>query len=246
MIIMLVVSSLAVATAVFGIVVINHLAGTANKVLDEYIPSSRCSEQALLAVSQGSVCLHQGRLVREPKRSQEIRDIEIRFRRSMVRFDMFINAMKWGSESEAFKRSYKGLTYGTWRLEKWNEMMVVPKAPHSVRQIAGMADIYYAGFTNHATAVIRCQRHLLRLRLAEESGEADEQEREIEEHLRQANRFEGLVNGSLEHTVTNIHAHLADTARNVGRTRRCRESEGSCHRLRVLHDEHSVVEHFFA
>ena len=112
--IMLLVASLALAIAVFGIVMINHLARTGESALNEYLPLSRCSEQALLAVSQGTVYLNRAHMIQNPEDMDQIRIIEGELRRSMINFDMFIKAMIWGSQSEAFQRSCGGLTRAEW------------------------------------------------------------------------------------------------------------------------------------
>ncbi len=218
MIIMVVISSLTLATTVFGIWVIDRMAHTADEMLAEFIPLSRCSEQALLAVSQGSVYLNKGRMVRDPERMDDIRILEGELRQSMIRFDMFVKAMIWGSESKAFRQSCGGLTFAAWQREGWNGTMVVRTAPHSVRQVAGKADLCYGGFSKYARQVLKNQRRILRLQLSGSLDEARDLERQSEENLRRADRFAGLVNDALEGTVVNIHEHLGTTAREVERT----------------------------
>ena len=64
--IMLLVSLLALAVAAFAIVMIQRLAATNEQILYQYGPLSRCAEQALLSLSQGTVHLHQTRMIRDP------------------------------------------------------------------------------------------------------------------------------------------------------------------------------------
>ena len=55
--IMAVVSVLTLATAAYGTYVIDRVARTTDAMLNQYFPWSRCAEQALLAVAQGSDCV---------------------------------------------------------------------------------------------------------------------------------------------------------------------------------------------
>lgn len=217
--IMLLVASLALAISIFGIAMINRLARASELALDEYLPLSRCSEQALLAVSQGSVDVNRGHMVQNPDDMEQIRIIEGEFRQSMINFDMFIKAMVWGSRSEAFQHSYGGLTFAHWQRSGWNDVMEVGKAPPAVRQLASTADLYYGGFAKYARAAMQNQRRLLRARLAGRDDAARDIAREIEENLRRADRYATLVNATLENTIREVHVHLNRLAEETRKTK---------------------------
>ena len=218
--IMLLVASMALAIALFGIAMIDRLARASESALDQHLPLSRCSEQALLAVSQGSVCLNRVRMAQDPGDMQEIPAIEGAFRRSMINFDMFIKAMIWGSGSEAFRRSYGGLTYAEWRRSGWDETLVVGMAPSSVRQAAGAADLYYGGFAKHARAAIRNQKKMLRAQREGREDDVREIRKEVDENFRRADRYASLVNDTLEHSIRSVHSHLNAIAEDTRRTER--------------------------
>ena len=218
-IIMLLVASLALAVALFAIMMIDRLAQANESILADYVPLSRCSEQALLAVSQGSVSLNKAQMIQDVEKMDGIRALEGELRRSMIHFDMFINAMVWGSQSEAFRRSYGGLTWAQWRRSGWSTAMVVKQAPRSVRQVASMADLYYGGFSKYAKQAMRNQRKMLRLRLQGKEDDACLMQQEIEEDIRRADRYAALVNDTLEKTVLNIHDHLAELGARARATR---------------------------
>jgi methyl-accepting chemotaxis protein len=217
---MVIISSLTLATAVFGIAAIDRLAHTTDEALAEHIPLSRCAEQAALAVSQATVTLNQGRMVRDPEKLNELRALEGKLAQSMIRFDMFVKAMIWGSESEAFRKSCGGLTFAMWEREGWSGTLVVRKAPPSVRQVAGKAELDFGGFSKHARQVLKDQGRILRLELSGDSDAARDQQLELEENLRRADQLAGQVNDALESTIVNVHRHLETTARKVERTQR--------------------------
>ena len=89
----------------FGVVRIRHLADTSTAVLEERMPLLRCSEEALLAMTAGSGALDKVWPLRDPVELGKVRALEEQFRESVIVFEMFTNAMIWGSESEAFRYS---------------------------------------------------------------------------------------------------------------------------------------------
>ena len=72
--------------------------------------------------------------------------------------------------------------------------MVVREAPPSVQQLAGTADLYYGGFSKHAREAMRNQRRMLRAGWTGREDDSREIQREVEENLRQADRYATLVN----------------------------------------------------
>ena len=103
--------------------------------------------------------------VQDPQEIDTLFQLEGRMRQDQINFDMFIHAMIWGSESEAFKNSSGGLTYSEWKRKGWHKSLRVVEAPKRIRQLAGMADIYYSGFIKYAKQVVKAQKKILRLRL---------------------------------------------------------------------------------
>ncbi|MCH5374322.1 MAG: hypothetical protein JJ992_10110, partial [Planctomycetes bacterium] len=218
LIIMLAVSSLTFGTAVFGIVMIDGLAGTANTVLDEYVPLSRCAEQSLLAVTEASVSLNKVQQIQNPEEFDQLRVQEGGFRRSIVRFDMFIRAMLWGSNSRAFRQGHGGLTLVEWQRTGWQEVMVVSQAPFSVRQSAGEADIFFGGFARYGQEVLAGQRRILRLRLMGREDEARREQAVLSQRMSKAENYADLVTRTLEELVQQIHVELAESRRDVAHT----------------------------
>ncbi len=218
--IMVLVAGLTLATALFGVVMIHRLADTAENVMAESFPMSRCAEQALLAVSQAATSLSEAQLVQDPEQSDELRTVEGSLRRHLITFDMFIKAMLWGSQNEAFAGTSGGLALQEWKQQGWHERMVVAPAPSSVRQTAGMADVYFAGFSKYALAVLKSQERVLHLRLLEKHDELAEETAQRREHLIKAKRFSNLTNQTLERVIVRIHGHLDKTAEDVRQTRR--------------------------
>jgi len=109
--ILILISSLTFVVALLGILMMNKVARRAHAVITERVPLTHCAEEAQLAILSGRNILNQVLIVQDSEELNEIRNLEGRFRDAIINFDMFIRAMIWGSESEAFKRASGGLTF---------------------------------------------------------------------------------------------------------------------------------------
>ena len=216
--IMVVVSSLTLGTAVFGMVIIDHLAANMNSLLAERIPLSRCSEEAMLASAQASIAMHKAREIEDPADTEALADLEGQLRDCMIRFDMFVQAMVCGSESDAFRTRAGGLTYDAWTRSDWNETMTVRQAPDSVQQAAGNAEIEFNELARYAKEVFKCQRRILRMKLkGDEGGLADEQQRLLG-NVREAEACGQNVHDTLANLVRGLHASDQAAVQYVART----------------------------
>jgi signal transduction histidine kinase/DNA-binding response OmpR family regulator len=218
-VIMAVVSSLTLGTAVFGIRMIDRVSSTADSVLAKYMPYSRCAEQALLSVTQGSVCLNQARRIDGLEEIVEIWSLEEEFQDHMDSFEMYVKAIAWGSESDAFRQTNDGRIFEQWQQAERGQVAEVPAAPFAVQQSAGMADIYFAGFSKYGRKVFENQKQIVQLELIGQLEEARREEAELAENLRRAERFADLVSETLEDLVSKIHHELERAKQDIQTTR---------------------------
>ena len=143
--------------AFFGIYNINRVSRTSNLVIEERIPLARCAEQAQIAGLSGVTVMNEALAVQDPEDLDRVFQLEGEIREDQINFDMFVHAMIWGSESEAFKNSSGGLTYSEWKRKGREGVLEVEQAPAKIRQLAGMADIYYSGFIKYVKEVFKAQ-----------------------------------------------------------------------------------------
>ncbi len=218
--IMLVVAILSLAAAGFAIWMIDQLAETNEIMLQQYIPLSRCAEQALLAVSEANNDFHEARRMQSPERLAQLRSLVEDFEQNMLAFDMCTKAMIWGSESDAFERSGGGQTQARWRQEPWAEQLVVQAAPPDVRQATGEADIYFAGFANAVRRVMAERRRLLEMPDTGRSQQADPSRQKMAADVALADRYTEYVHETLQRTIRRLHEHLALLGKHALETRR--------------------------
>ncbi|MFH1563597.1 MAG: ATP-binding protein [Nitrospirota bacterium] len=216
--ILVLISILMIALVIFGINRIDRVARTASSIMVERIPLYRCSEQAILAATHGASCMDKAILIQNTEEMDEFTILEGQFRETIITFDMFIKAMIWGSEGEAFRMSSGGLTLASWERNGWNKVMVVKQAPYRIQQLAGMADIYYAGFSKYVKKVMRGQKRILRLKLSGKVDEIIQEEAEIEENIKKANRYSRLTNETLEKVVSDVHQYVNNAEKDIRQT----------------------------
>ncbi len=217
--ILVLISALIFALAIFAVTRISRVARTANLIIAERVPIELCAQHAQLAVVSGAGYVDKILLIQNYEEVDEIRALEGGFRETMIEFDMFIKAMLWGSESDAFKNSSGGLTFAQWKRRGSERNPVVKQAPHEIQQLAGMADIYYAGFSKYARKVISGQRRILRLELSGKVDEIPQEKDDLEENIERANRYKNLTNDSLERAVSEVHRYMETAAEEINRTR---------------------------
>jgi signal transduction histidine kinase/DNA-binding response OmpR family regulator len=224
-IIMLVVSSLTLGTAVLGIIIVDHLAAKMNSLLAERVPLSRCSEQAMLASAEASIAMHKAREIENPADTEELADLRGQLQDCMIRFDMFVQAMICGSESDVFRGRAGGLTYDAWTRAGWNETMSVEQASKTVQTAARKADDDFTQFAKCAKNVLKSQRRILRMKLKGDEGELAEEQQQLLVNVREAEAFGQDVHDTLENLVHGLHAgdqaavqHVAGTQAFARRT----------------------------
>ena len=216
--IMLLVSSLTLATAVLGMLIIDHLAANMNSLLAERVPLSRCAEEAMLASAQAAIAMHKAQETEEPEDSETLADLEGQLRDCMIRFDMFVQAMICGSESDAFQTRAGGLTHEAWYRAGWHEAMVVQQAPQPVQEAAEKAAQHFVEFSKYAGEVFKSQRHILRMKLKDGTNGLEDEQQQVLANVRKAEACGQEVHATLRHLVEGLHSgdqaameHVAQT-----------------------------------
>ena len=216
--IMLLVSSLTLGTAVLGLVIIDHLAANIDSLLAEQVPLSRCSEEAMLASAQASIAMHKAREIDDPADTEQLADLEGQLRDCMIRFDMFVHAMVYGSESDAFRARAGGLTHEAWSRRDGGDTMTVLQAPAPVQQAARDAEHDFTEFARCAKEVFKCQKRILRMKLkGDESGLPEEQKRLLA-NVRDAEAFGQSVHDTLKNLIRELHENNEAAVEHVAKT----------------------------
>lgn len=140
LIVLMSVSLLTFIIAIFCIIGVDYVARTANETINARMPLMKCSKQAQIAVFSESSNIYQILLIKTYDEIDKIRMFEGRFRESLITFDMYIKAIIFGSESEAFQSSSGGLTYGQWEKKGLKGLIIVKEAPPKIKKFAEEAN----------------------------------------------------------------------------------------------------------
>lgn len=76
------------------------------------------------------------------------------FEASVLNLSLFIGALNWGSESEGFRKRAHGKVWQEWVSQGWDKRVKLQLPPDSIRQLAGLADIYYSAANRYRREVL--------------------------------------------------------------------------------------------
>jgi len=159
---------LILANGAFALFSLQKISHETEKITKREIPLVRSVQEALVAMVNGQDAAQ--RALQTSDLNQVINH-ETAFRRSMIRFTMFIEAITWGSESAAFAQSSSGRSLKEWGQEGLKGTLVVSQASLQQAQLAGQANLYFGGFANNAQRSIAAHKQFLRLSEKEEETE---------------------------------------------------------------------------
>ncbi len=158
------VSFLVLVLACIGLIGLNRIARAEEAVRADAIPALKCVYEAGLALKDGQIISARALIeARTPAEVDEIRQYEAQFKETMPLFEMYVKAMIWGSESDAFARSSGGMVKAVWQREGLQGQLLVKPAPSHIRQLASQADLYYSGFSNNRLRAIASYERVLGL-----------------------------------------------------------------------------------
>ncbi len=208
-------SGLTLATAFFGLTLIRGNTRLVEAVFARYLALSRCCEQVLIAQSESTGCMSRALSLNDRAAAGEVASLKRRFEDSARRSTTFINAMIWGSESEAFARAEGGALAATWQVQGGLDTPVVQTAPAPLRQLAGLADIYYAAYARRVIRVLdSCERTLT---APVPTNEELSERAQLGSLITEAYAYRRLSTEMLQEVVRSVHADLQAAAADATR-----------------------------
>ena len=146
------------------------IAQSSNKITDNKIPFIRVTQNSLLAMFEGKSALENALAINNYSQIDRVRDKEALLNKSIVLFDLYINALTWGTQSKAFINSAGGLNFAEWQRLNLGRSFITQPPSYEQAQLAGAVDIYFGGFANNALRAIANHKKSLRL-VSEESDD---------------------------------------------------------------------------
>ncbi len=198
---------LVVVALFFGAVTVTSLLGlyrvgqSSDIIVGREVPIVRSIQEALSAMAIGLSTAESALDIDNPKDANEIDRQGEEFKKSIVRFSMFMAAITWGSETEAFQRSSGGENYQAWTNAGLKGVLVVRESTPEQIELAGQTGIYYEGFVNNAQKAIALRKEFLNLSAKEKLNDAEKAKALSRENVLKARRFADLTIGNLSQMV---------------------------------------------
>ncbi len=218
LIVLMSVSLLTFILAIFGIIGVNYVARTANETIDARMPLMKCSKQAQIAVFSESSNIYQILLIKTYDEIDKIREFEGHLRESLITFDMYIKAIIFGSESEAFQNSSGGLTYGQWEKKGLIGLIIVKEAPFKVKKFAEEANVHHNRYIKYAKEIIKAQKKILRLNLLEKFEEIKKVQADQIYYAEMAAIYKIMTHEILEQLSSSVTRHFYNAIEDINRT----------------------------
>jgi signal transduction histidine kinase/DNA-binding response OmpR family regulator len=212
------VSLLTFILAIFGIIGVNYVAETANETIDARMPLMECSKQAQIAILSESSSIYQILLIKTYDEIDKIRTLEGRLRESLITFDMYIKAITFGSESEAFQSSSGGLTYGQWERKGLLGLIIVKEAPLKVKKFAEEANVHHNQYIKYAKEIIKAQKKILRLNLLEKFEDIKKIKADQIYYAEMANTYKIMTYEILEQLSSAVTRHFYNVTEDISQT----------------------------
>jgi len=200
-VLLLLVGFFVAAIAVSGIVGIQQIGNVSSNIVTKEVPLMRAIEEALSAMSVGQSVAERALDIEEAVLLEELRELERAFNDSVVRFNMFMAAITWGSETDAFRRSANGTNARAWEFAGLRGALVVKEPSADEAQLAGEVSIYYEGFVNNTRRALEARKEYIDLLKGGSSATAQAKRAESRESIAKARHFTELTVEGLREMV---------------------------------------------
>ena len=181
-----------------GMISVFQIKASSDVVYVVYLPIQESARRADLLLRDGENILNSALLdVTEPEKFDRVEEYQAHLRQTMLGFDMYIKALRWGSESNIFARSSGGVARAEWESAGLAGELIVQQAPDEIRSPTGKTDIYYAGFANNSLKALSSHQQALQAELLGRADEARAARQASKDYLRNSQKYERLTRNEL-------------------------------------------------
>ena len=186
-----------IASAGGGIWRLHDLWIEASREVEKNTTVSEAAREAFLTGVSGLTAAEQALSISDPKKQSVFEQHVTEFQETSIAFRLLVKALAWGHNSEAFKRDSEGSTYREWVRRGWKQRFKLGEVSYHIRELAGVAEIYWSGYVKHAEQAFTSQRNYLTALAANDVDRAKQEERSARAALYGAIRFQRLTADSL-------------------------------------------------
>jgi len=187
----------------------------ASIITDRETPFVRTIEEALSAMITAENASEQGLDVDDPAQLDNLKSLEQTFETENRQFRMFIAAITWGSETDAFAHSDDGANYAAWNHGGLKGKLIVEAPDAAEAQLAAQAGVYYEGFVNNVRKAFAAREEYLSLSEAKKANEATAAKNDSKSAQTQARSFSALTAQNLRLMVQESNQTTTDSANSL-------------------------------
>jgi len=157
---------------------LQKVAKSADIILDDQVPLADASMESKIALMKARDIANEYILATDINKLDEL---ENEYNKAILEFDMYIYAIKYGTDSNEFKTINDGKIYKFWVDEGFESKMVIKKGDENLIKLVQEVDELHKNFTQDTNEMMEHQRNVLRNKNIILSEEEIEARRHMEE-----------------------------------------------------------------
>lgn len=220
LLLLLIVAFFVLAVIASGVIGFQKISSVSSRITEKEFPLVVSIQGALSAMIAGQSTIERtlDLDINDPLLVSSISSLQSAFNTSVSRFNMFISAITWGSETEAFKSSANGSNYQSWVDNGFQGTLIVLEPSQEEKQLAAETSLYYNGFINNVLNALIAHRSYLDHISMGHTKLAEEDKHKSEEAIAKARHFSELSINSLGEMVSLSNASITASANTLKNT----------------------------
>ncbi len=186
-----------VAAGGYGLYGFSRITTKSRVMTETNLPVLRAISEALVAILGGTSAFSEAVRANDFAEIDAVRTQEANLNNAAILFDMYLSAITWGSETEAFQRSDGRLNAAEWRRLDLTGRLIIERPVAEQVQRAGIANLYASAFAENARQALAQRKKFLRLQMEGDVAAAQEAKQQSDQRAARAQRFASLTTGTL-------------------------------------------------
>lgn len=198
-----------------SLISINRITESNDVITKQEVPRLISAEEALLSMVRSIESLSLFFEIEDPSMMEEAKSHESAVKVNILRFDMFLKALTWGSETDAFANVAGGIIKSQWQQLGLNKTIVVEEPTAAQAQLAGVVSIYFNAFAQHSNDAIKHYNDYLRWLSVGNIEAAEEAKETAFQNKESSYEFFDLTLGAIDDLVKASNEEVQDSLRNI-------------------------------
>lgn len=158
---------------------LRHMTDKYDGYIQTSAPKIRIIQQALIAMEDANSSLGFALSLDSQDNVEDVNRYESEFNHDMLLYDVFIDALIYGSESEEFRNHDGGIIYTEWKKLGYYGDIIVPPAIADEKNIIEELEINLKQYAKEGQKILSVKRKFLRQNISTERAESNETKKEL-------------------------------------------------------------------